>query len=215
MVNALAVVAHHDDHILWMGGTIQRTKKHGWNWTLIAMCVPDPVKQSYFCGCCGSPTANPCYFTFNDYFGGEPFSQNVQSAMQADLMKTLAGQRFDWVFTHSRKHECEYGRHANHVEVQTVVTSLVRSASIGNGLNHLAYFNYELYYGGPGSGIPTVAVKTAGAYYLPLDYPELYVKSHWTTKIPDSLAGIDYPCPNPESFEGDGLQLPLNVFKRL
>jgi hypothetical protein len=49
MTNALAVMAHHDDHVLFMGATMQRTKRmQGWDWTVTAMCL-NPAYRTYFC----------------------------------------------------------------------------------------------------------------------------------------------------------------------
>ena len=46
--NALVVVAHHDDAILWMGGTIQRFQD--WNWHVVSICVPNPARRTTFRG---------------------------------------------------------------------------------------------------------------------------------------------------------------------
>jgi LmbE family N-acetylglucosaminyl deacetylase len=216
MPNALAVVAHHDDHVLWMGGAIQRMRSQDWKWTLVAMCVPDPGRQRYFYDFCQALGVEGHFFQFGDYQGEEAFHRNSKSEMLTALITCCAGQNFDWVFTHSPNPWREYGHHANHAEVEKVVTSLVLDGRLGSGTNRLAYFSYG--WNGVG-GTPTVA-RSDASHYLQPTYDELSVKLRWCQAVPDigNLKSLAYPCPCPEGFEGDGLTLPDNpaieVFKK-
>lgn len=207
-MNALAVVAHHDDHLLWMGGALQRMRLSGWNWTVIALCVPDRDRQQFYCDYCKAVGVSDArYSYFKDYQGGAPFSQNSRDSMLATVEQTITGKSFDWVFTHSRDPQGEYGYHANHAEVEAVVTSLVHGGKVGRGRSSFAYFSYSPIYGI--SGRATTA-RLDASFYLPLRYDELLFKAGWCSKVPDpgNLENISFPCPNPEAFEGDGLQLP-------
>ncbi len=214
MAKAVAIVAHHDDHSLWMGGTMQRLAASGWYWTVIAMCVPDPDRLDYFFHSCSEFGAIPFAMQFNDYQVGQPFSLNNREEMRSRLLDAIDGQIFDLVFTHSRGEHGEYGGlNANHVEVRELVTDLVSSNTLGKGIQHLAYFSYDVIYG---EGTATCA-RLDASYYLPLTYPELMWKCQLCSQVPDanfSLKHFSFPCPNPEGYEGDQLELPVPFVHR-
>jgi len=214
MPKALAIVAHHDDHVLWMGGTIQRLSAAGWHWTLAVLCVPDPKRRDYFLHCCAVFGAVPVVMGFDDYLQGEPFSINDRMAMRSTLADAVGGQTFDLTFTHSRGERGEYwARHANHVEVRETTKELVDAGAFGAGSSRLAFFSYDVVYGG---GTATCASMDA-SFVLPLTYPELLQKCQLCRAAPDAesnLKGLVYPCPNPEGFEGDGLSLPPPIIRR-
>lgn len=214
MLKAVAIIAHHDDHVLWMGGTIQRLAASGWHWTVIAMCIPEHDRQNYFLHSCSIFGAIPIAMQFNDYQTGDPFSRNNRDDMRSCLLGAIDDQKFDLVFTHSRGENGEYwARHTNHVEVRELVAELVSSNTLGQGIKHLAYFSYDVIYGG---GTATCAKPDAN-YYLPLTYPELLWKCQLCSLAPDvnsSLKNLCFPCPNPEGFEGDLLNLPVPFVHR-
>ena len=214
MPKAVAIVAHHDDHALWMAGAIQRLAECGWHWTLIAMCVPAQDRRDYFFHCCSAFGAVPIAMEFQDYQGGEPFSRNNRDQMRSRLLDAVGSQRFDCVFTHSRGEHGEYwARHANHVEVREITAELTQLGQLGPTSNRLAYFSYDVIYG---SGTATCARHDAN-YYLPLTYPELLWKCQLCSLAPDansSLKNLAFPCPNPEGFEGDQLDLPPQFVHR-
>jgi hypothetical protein len=211
---AIAIIAHHDDHVLWMGGTIQRLALSGWQWTVVAMCVPNPVRRDYFHHCCSVLGAIPVAMDFQDYMGGDLFSLNNRDQMRSRLADAVKGQTFELVFTHSRSQHGEYGaRHANHIEVRELTSELVNNQILGAGSSSLAYVAYDVIYG---SGTATCA-RTDATYFLPLTYPELLWKCQLCRLAPDvesNLRNLVYPCPNPEGFEGDGLSLPAPLIRR-
>jgi LmbE family N-acetylglucosaminyl deacetylase len=211
---AIAIVAHHDDHILWMGGTIQRLAVSGWQWTVVAMCMPDPARRAYFQHCCSVLGVVPVMMDFQDYMSGDPFSGNNRDQMRSRLVDAVRSQTFDLVFTHSRSAHGEYwARHANHVEARELAWELVNNRALGAGLPSLAYFAYDVIYG---TGTATCA-RTDATYFLPLTYPELLWKCQLCRLVPDAesnLRNLAYPCPNPEGFEGDGLLLPAPLVRR-
>jgi hypothetical protein len=208
MPNAIAVVAHHDDHVLWMAGVIQRLAKLGWHWTIIAMCVTEENKKNYFIHSCTELGAVPITMEFTDYQDGAPFSQNRRSEMLSNLLDAVRGQVFDLVFTHSRSRTGEYwAAHANHFEVRDLVKELVMNNNLGHGLQSLGFFSYDVIYG---SGTATCA-KPDADYFLQLTYPELLLKCQLCNSAPDAdtnLRNLGYPCPNPEGFNGEKLTLP-------
>lgn len=212
MVNVLAVVAHHDDPILWVGGTILRTMSEdwGWTWTIIGMCIPENDKLDYFTRCCNALGATQITIDFGDYQEGHQFRSNSQEEMRRRLIDEVTDKKFDIIFTHSRDQNGEYGYHANHDEVQTTVTSLAREGFPGR-VKRIVYFSYSPIY----CGLATTARQDA-IYYHQLNYEELCFKVEWCLQTPDvgsSLRNIGFPCPNPEAFEGDDIQF-TNPFIR-
>lgn len=207
MPSAVAIVAHHDDHVLWMGGSIQRLAATGWQITVVAMCVPDPQRRDYFHRTCSALGVTPVAMEFADYMGDSEFAVNNRDEMRARLSAAVEGSAFDLVFTHSRGPHGEYcARHANHVEARVLAAELVEGGEIGRGSRRLAYFSYDVIYGG---GTATCA-RLESPYVLQLSYPELLRKCDLCSQAPDadsSLRNLGFPCPNPEGFEGDGLEL--------
>jgi hypothetical protein len=132
------------------------------------------------------------------------------SDSQRGRTRAIDGETYDLVFTHSQ--HGEYGQHANHTEVQEIVTELSREWQFGKTCRPPAYFSYE-------TDRPHTAprARLAAQYYLPLTYPELLWKCQLCHLAPDcetNLRNLAYPCPNPEAFEGDGLELPESFVPR-
>jgi hypothetical protein len=209
MTTALAIVAHHDDHLLWMGAIMRVLKE--WKWMAVAMCVELPERRSFFCDFCADVKADGYHFDFRDYQdrknpGGKVL--NSQGEMQRKLLNCVGGRRFDWVFTHSRDAGGEYGGHDNHSEVLEVVTTLARNGQLVADESRVATFSYG-YVGARTAATPLIdaeAQKTS--HYLQLTYDELAWKLKWCKKIPDqgSVRGLGCPCPNPETFKSSGLR---------
>ena len=208
MTTAIAITAHHDDAVLWCGGTILRTRSFDWTWTVVALCVPNTNTADYFRRYCADVKGMPATYNCRDYQEGPSFKCNTRQALEEGIMRACPNTHFDWVFTHSRDEHCEYGFHANHQEVREATQVLVRAGKLCATLERLVYFSYSPIYGG--NGRATVARKDSD-FYLQLTYDELFHKCTWCRKAPDaltSLSDIGFPCPNPEAFEGDGVRLP-------
>lgn len=154
MPKALAVVAHHDDHIPWVGGALQRLVAARWECTVIAMCVPAADRRRYFDECCSAPKVSGVSMGFADYQGGAAFSRNNRGAMEGQLLKAVGGERYDYVFTHRRHPAGEYGGHANHDECRALAEGLMEACVFGWGRLRLAHFSYAAVYG---SGNPHAA----------------------------------------------------------
>jgi LmbE family N-acetylglucosaminyl deacetylase len=207
MTTAIAITAHHDDAVLWCGGTILRTASLGWKWTIAALCVPAPERRHYFNEYCAAIRVSPLGLGFHDYQEGPAFSRNRKIALEEQITRACPNAQFDWVFTHSRDKNCEYSFHANHYEVSEVTRDLVATGKLCAGVQRLLFFSYWPIYGF--GGLATVA-KQQAAFYMQLNYDELIHKATWCKKAPGAcsdLENLGFPCPNPEAFVGDGVQL--------
>jgi len=214
MVHALVMTAHHDDAVLWMGGAIQRTLTMGWHWTVLALCVPEPARRTYFNAYCTSLGVDHATWQFRDYQGPQPFTENSKQQMEQAILEHCGTTQYDWVFTHSKDDDCEYGSQANHIEIRDVTKSLVGCGSLTASASRLVHFSYRPEFGF--NGRATVARLDAD-FHLQLTYNELLQKCAWCMSAPDAhtnLNNLGNPCPNPESFSGAGIQLPQPFIPR-
>lgn len=214
ITRAIAITAHHDDALLWIGGTILRTRSLGWMWTVIALCVPDNQKKEYFNNYCNAVRVISASFSYFDYQSGNPFSRNLMSDFQNAITQVSQNTRYDWVFTHSRDPDGEYGSHVNHDEVRKATQSLMNNGALCAGSEHLVFFSYAPIFGGNGRA---TTAKADADFHLQLTYDELLQKCAWCMAAPDAftnLKNIGFPCPNPESFAGDSVRLPVPFIPR-
>lgn len=207
-MKALAVVAHHDDHLLWMGGVIDRLAARGCEWTLVAMCQNNEEwRHKFFDLCCTRWRVRGINLDFltnqADHGATFPLGGNDLDQMVNALTGAVNCVDYDYVFTHSRQPNGEYGNHTNHGEAREVVDVLVRRGCFRAAPIHFAYGACW------GPGTPTCAPfpgtdPQRGKFYVSLQYRELLRKCRLCCKIPDDLGGLSYPCPHPEAFETDG-----------
>lgn len=215
-MNALVIVAHDDDVVLWMGGTIRHLMD--WNWHIISMCNQgNDVRKRYFEVACKRLNARANAFDFLDYQdSNQACRRNSIADMKKNLLQVVETAKYDYVFTHSRDPNGEYGYHANHYEVCKTVRSLVSEDQLVESGSKLAYFCYSPIYGL--SGLGTVARRDAH-YYLQLNYGDLafkveLIQSHVLDIVNNLECALGAPCPNPEAFEGDKLNLPFPFIGR-
>ena len=208
-MKTLVVVAHDDDAILWMGGTIHRLGK--WDWHVVSICNQGNVQRKhYFRTTCAKLGARADALDFLDYKNSHTVpTQNSLTDIKEKLLEIVGDIRYDYVFTHSRNPDGEYSYHANHHEVCTVVEQLASEGRLVERCG-LAHFCYSPIYRLP--GLDSVARQDA-LYYFQLNYGELAFKaeligSHIPAIVNDLEQDLGAPCPNPEAFEGDGLSLP-------
>ncbi len=221
MTNAVAIVAHYDDAVIWAGGAIRRTAWAGWNWTIVCTCAGELNRRRYFLESCAALGGRAVALEFADHPDGSPFSRNDRTSLCGAVRMAAEAARPDWVFAHSRGPEGEYGPHPNHIEAAEAAAALVVGGSVRR--ERVAYFAYSGLYGL--SGLPSVAGSGA-THYLPLDYDELRWKADWCSRAngvemsDPSLGGntwlekLAWPCPNPEAFMGDRLDLPSTFLRR-
>ena len=208
-MNALVVVAHDDDAVLWMGGTIHHLKH--WNWHAISMCNQgNDERKRDFEETCNKLSVRADTLDFLDYQDSKAApGRNSIAQMKESLLGVVGTMVYDYVFTHSRDPNGEYSYHANHHEVCEVVRSLVSESQLVENRSRIAHFCYCPIYE---SGCATVAGQDAD-YYFQLTYSDLAFKVElirsYTAAIVNNLErDLGAPCPNPEAFEGDGLGLP-------
>ena len=118
--------------------------------------------------------------------------------MVNSLIDAIGGATFDWVFTHSRDRFGEYGGHANHSEMVSLVTA---SRGVATDDRHGQCRPLLL--------LSDIRLRRAGAvarpdatHYLQLTYDELLFKCHWTMQAPD-VDPASEPCvslPEPRSL---------------
>lgn len=213
-MQALVVVAHDDDAVLWMGGVIHCLRD--WKWQIISMCNQgNEIRKSAFHEASRCLGATSHAFDFYDYQNARHV--NSIDDMKATLLQVTRGNKYDYVFTHSYRAHGEYSFHANHAEVCCVVKALVNENQLLTATNHLAHFCYCPIYGAP--GLATVATKDAD-YYFQLNYDDLAFKVDLIRLFPQDVVDnlkkqLGSPCPNPEAFEGPGLMLPTPFVKRI
>lgn len=214
-MNALVVVAHDDDAVLWMGGAIHHLKD--WNWHVISMCNQgNEERRRYFEETCSRLGARANVFDFLDYPNSNTAPRrNSIAGMKESLLEAAGATVYDYVFTHSRDPNGEYSYHPNHDEVGNVVRTLVSEGQLVENRSRLAYFCYYPIYGL--SGLATVARQDAN-FYFQLTYSDLafkveLIRSHIAAIVNNLEQVLSAPCPNPEAFEGDELSLPTPFIK--
>jgi LmbE family N-acetylglucosaminyl deacetylase len=127
-MKALSVVAHSDDHILWMGGTILRFNQ--WTWHILSLCKShndesfEPKRGVFERSCAELGASRYSAKDFKDYQPREAMESEQLKRMKEEIL-AFAGNSYDFVFTHSIQENCEYGFHANHTEVRDAVSELI------------------------------------------------------------------------------------------
>jgi len=143
-MRALAVVAHSDDHVLWIGGTMLRLKD--WTWDILSLCKSHneedfEPKRNIFNRSCEILGANKySAHEFKDYQPRESMEPHQLAAIRNAIRESV-GSEYDFVFTHSIHDDCEYGFHANHVEVREAVNELVQADALRT--SGVMYFCYK------------------------------------------------------------------------
>lgn len=126
-MKTLVVVAHPDDHILWMGGTILRFKD--WDWYILSICNShndnfQPKLEIFQNGCKELGVKKYHAREMKDYQQRELMEIEQPLKMQKEIL-AFADKEYDLVFTHSIDANCEYGYHANHIEVRDSLNKLL------------------------------------------------------------------------------------------
>ena len=168
----LAVVAHPDDHVLWMGGTILRL--NSWEWHILSLCNShnddfDPKEKSFNLSCKELGIKKYEALKFKDYQSRELMEIEQSLKMQREIL-AFADKEYDLIFTHSMWPECEYDFHANHLEARDSVNRLVdEKLLIAKGI---IYFCFK----SGGCQQPVIADEDRADYKLELVQEEINTK---------------------------------------
>lgn len=218
-MKALVVVAHPDDHVLWLGGTISRLKD--WEWHIISLCnshndnfAPKLVNFESSCKALGAKRF--AARQLRDYQQRELMEIEQPVKMQKEIL-SFADREYDLIFTHSISPNCEYGFHANHTETRNAVNSLTDESLLRTKI--MLYFSYH----SGGASMPVIADVDGASYKVELTPDEISRKkdlkhsfSSWAEGDLKSLGLWDNDEPKIEAFTekrvGD-ISLPADFIK--
>ena len=190
--NAVVVVAHPDDEIIWMGGFILKYQEY--KWTILTLCRASDKDRA------------PKFYRVAKYLNAKGIMADLDDEDKLSLKQTLPEikkilkvklpkQNFDYFFTHGSNGE--YG-HPRHKGAHMVIKDMVKSGEIKT--NNLYFFNYEK--------------KTKKEFAPPLakdssDFVLKLTKAEYTKKkgVMSEIYGFDPNgidasyCTNPEAFK--------------
>lgn len=215
-MKALVVVAHPDDHVLWLSGTISKLKY--WEWHIISLCNSHndnfaPKLMDFESTCKTLGVKRFAARQLKDYQPRELMEVEQPLKMQREIL-SFADREYDLIFTHSISPNCEYSFHANHTETRNTVNSLIDESLLITKLT--LYFSYR----SGGANMPVIADVDNADYKVELTPDEIKRKKYlkhsfriWAESDLKSLGLWDNDEPKDEAFcsrkFGD-IELPLD-----
>lgn len=171
-MKGLVVVAHPDDHLLWIGGTILRFKD--WEWHVLSFCNShndnfEPKRNLFNSSCSQLGCTKYKALEMRDYQPRELMEVEQSLKMQKEIL-AFASREYDLIFTHSIGPNCEYGFHANHVEAREAMYRLINEGLLKT--NGIGYFSYK----SGGENQPVIADMENGNYKVVLTSDEIAKK---------------------------------------
>jgi LmbE family N-acetylglucosaminyl deacetylase len=211
-MKALSIVAHSDDHVLWMGGTILRLNQ--WTWHILSLCKShnnedfEPKRIVFERSCTELGASRYSAKDLKDYQPREAMEIQQLTRMKDEIL-SFADDVYGLVFTHSIQENCEYGFHANHAEVRDAVNQVINDGLLTT--KGVLYFCYR----SGGNRRPVIADLDNADYKVELNPEEIGRKrnlKHIFTWAEDDLRsltlwGNDEPII--EAFQAGCLDLQL------
>ncbi len=128
----LVIVAHPDDEIIWMGGTLLMNKDK-WNTTIVSLCRKnDPDRAPKFKKVCKILNAKNSISDLED-----EKLQGIENKEIIKRIKKFAGKRWDLLFTHGKNGE--YG-HNRHKEIHQAINKMLEKGNLSS--ENVFFFSY-------------------------------------------------------------------------
>lgn len=128
----LVIVAHPDDEIIWMGGTLLRNGSN-WDTAIISLCRRDDEdREPKFRKVCRILGAK-CFISDLD----DKKLDEVPIGEVTKRIKKYSGGRYDYIFTHGKNGE--YG-HKRHIDANRAVSEMLKEKLLS--ARKIFFFSY-------------------------------------------------------------------------
>lgn len=173
----LVIVAHPDDELIWMGGTLLRNKDK-WNTTLICLTrASDKDRYPKFLKACKElGISKPFIFDLND--------ENFNPIPRNKIIKTIESVindkiKYDYIYTHGK--DGEYG-HIRHIETHKAINEMLKKGKLkAKNIFYFSYLKKENDY--QGYAIPKLNKHSTTNNFIKLKRHEVIIKKNIITKI--------------------------------